>query len=306
MLKNRSERRLIVWFMTPAVLIYGVFFVYPAIQGMLDSLFVWQGLNTNKTFVGLDNFARLWREFTDPDDFYGLRLYALHNAFILVFGILSVFIGLFVAYLINEKPFGYRMYRITFFFPNVLALPAIAMLWGLVLNPSFGLLNTLLEGIGLGQFALPWLSLQYEAPLVRLGLYVVGFIGVWGGIGWFMLVFLAAMQNVPKDYTEAAIIDGASRFRIFFSVTLPMIWETFRTVLIYTVIGSLGGFAIIYALFGGKPQKHADMILNYYYFQAFTEYNWGYAASIAAVMFVITISLTGLTYALTRRDSVAY
>lgn len=305
-MRRRQQRAFVLTSLSPAVLIYGIFFVYPALQGLLDSFYNWSGLNANKTFGGLVNYERLWREFTDPEDFYGLRLYALHNAFILGFGIISVLLGLVVAFLVNQRPLGHKLYRVTFFFPNVLATPAIAMLWSLVLNPSFGLLNSFLTSIGLEELALPWLSLQYEAPLVRLGLYVVGWIGVWGGIGWFMLVFLAAMQNIPKEYTEAAVIDGASRLQIFWKITIPMIWETFRTVLIYTVIGSLGGFAIIFALFGGKPQKHADMILNYYYYQAFTNYDWGYGAAIAAVMFVITFGLTGLTYWLTRRDSVTY
>lgn len=303
----KTQRRLLVAiFVAPALLIYAVFVIYPALQGLWVSLYDWSGLSPVRTFIGLDNYARLWKEFTDPDDFYNIRLYLVHNVFILAFGFVSVFLGLAVAFIINEKPLGHRLYRVTFFFPNVIALPVVALLWAMTLNPAFGLVNSFLTDIGLEELALPWLSLQYEMPFVRLGLYVVAFIGIWGGIGWFMLIFLAAIQNIPKDYPEAAYIDGATRVHIFRFITIPMIWETIRTVLIYTMIGAIGGFALILVLFGGVPNKHGDLILNYYYYQAFQANEWGYAASIASVVFVITFALTVTLYWVTRRDAIEY
>lgn len=140
----------------------------------------------------------------------------------------------------------------------------------------------------------------------RLGLYSVGLIGVWGGIGWFMLLFLAAIQNIPKEYFEAAVVDGAGRVRIFWSVTLPLIWETIRTVLVFQVIGALSGFALTYILFDRTSQKHSDLILNYYYWQAFDARNWGYAATIVVFIFLVTLVLSILSYVFLRRESVQY
>jgi N-acetylglucosamine transport system permease protein len=233
-------------------------------------------------------------------------LYLWHNLFLFAFALLTVALGLIAAAIINQKPFGHRVFRVTFFFPNILALPAVAMLWSMVLNPSFGLLNNTLTAVGLEELALPWLSLQYELPGARLGLYSVGLIGVWGGIGWFMLLFLAAIQNIPKEYFEAAVVDGAGRVRIFWSVTLPLIWETIRTVLVFQVIGALSGFALTYILFDRTSQKHSDLILNYYYWQAFDARNWGYAATIVVFIFLVTLVLSILSYVFLRRESVQY
>ena len=303
---RREQWKLIIPFLAPGLLIYTIFSVYPSLRGIYISFFRWSGLTSNMTFIGTDNFARLWHELTDPADFYNVRLYLSHNAFLVVFSLATVFLGLIAAALIAEKPRGYKAFRVTFFFPNVLALPAIAVLWSMTLNPSFGLVNNALNSLGLEQFALPWLSLQYEMPFFKLGLYTVGFIGIWGGVGWFMILFLAAIQNVPAEYTEAATVDGASKVRIFWVITLPLIWETMRTVLVFVTIGMLSGFALPYVLFERMPQKHADLILSYYYFVAFRERNWGYAAAIVVGIFVVTFVASALAYRFLDRDTVQY
>lgn len=303
---KREQRLLIVAFLTPGILLYIIFNVYPSLRGILISFYDWSGFSGNMTFAGLANFAKLWKELTDPTDFYNIRLYLAHNLFLIVFGFITTFLGLVAAAIINEKPWGYHLFRVTFFFPNVLAVPATAMLWSMTLNPAFGLVNNFLRSVGLEQFALTWLSLQYQWPIFKIGLYMVGFIGIWGGVGWFMLLFLAAIQNIPRELIEAAWLDGANKVQIFFSVTIPLIWETIRTVLIFNIIGALSGFSIIYTLFERIPQKHADLILNYYYWQAFNAYNWGYAAAIVVVIFVVTLLVTLVSYKALYRESVQY
>ncbi len=303
---KREKRLLITAFIVPGLLLYLVFNVYPSVSGIIVSFFRWTGMSGNMTYIGLDNYARFFRELTDPADFYNVRLYLSHNLFLFAFALLTVALGLIAAAIINQKPRGHRVFRVTFFFPNILALPAVAMLWSMVLNPSFGLLNNSLTAIGLEELALPWLSLQYDMPGARLGLYSVGMISMWGGIGWFMLLFLAAIQNIPKEYFEAAVVDGAGRIRIFWSITLPLIWETIRTVLVFQVIGVLSGFALTYVLFDRTSQKHSDLILNYYYWQAFDARNWGYAAAIVVFIFVVTLILTIFSYVFLRRESVQY
>jgi ABC-type sugar transport system permease subunit len=183
---------------------------------------------------------------------------------------------------------------------------AVAVLWSMVLNPSFGLLNNILRSIGLERFAIPWLSLQYDWPLFRVGLYSVGFISVWGGLGWFMILFLAAIQNIPQELLDAAYMDGANRVAVFFSITIPLIWEAIRTVLVFVVIGALSQFALVYILFEQIPNKHSDMIMNYYYWQAFTNRNWGYAAAIVVVIFIVTLGASITAYRFFGRETVQY
>ncbi|MCL4506196.1 MAG: sugar ABC transporter permease [Chloroflexi bacterium] len=305
-MQKREKWKLIIPFVLPALILFTVFTMYPAVRGLYISLFKWTGLTQNMTFIGLNNFSKLWRELTDPADFYNIRLYLSHNAFIFVFSLVTIILALVVATVINNKVFGHKAFRVTYFFPNVLSVAAIAVLWSMILNPSFGLINGILRSIGLEQLALPWLSLQYEMPLFKLGLYSVGFIGIWGGLGWYMILFLAAIQNVPQELIESAMLDGANRVRMFWSVTIPLIWETIRTVLIFAVIGALNQFALVYILFEQTPNKHSDMIMNYYYFQAFAQRNWGYAAAIVVIIFIVTLIGSLVSYRVSARETVQY
>lgn len=305
-MRKREQWLLITTFLLPGILLYAVFNVYPSIRGILISFYDWSGLSGNMSFVGLENFAKLWKEFTDPTDFYNIRRYLSHNFLLIIFGFITTFLGLIAAAIINEKPWGYQFFRVTFFFPNVLAVPAIAMLFSMILNPAFGLVNNVLNALGLEAFALPWLSLQYQWPFYKIGLYTVGFIIIWSGLGWFMLLFLAAIQNIPRELIEAALLDGASKAQIFTSITIPLIWETIRTVMIYNVIGALSGFSLNYVLFERTAQKHGDLIMSYFYWQSFKAYNWGYAAALVVVIFIVTLLATLASYKALYRDNVQY
>jgi N-acetylglucosamine transport system permease protein len=305
-MRRRQRWIFMLTFLLPGLILYSVFELYPALRGIYVSFFKWSGLTTNMTFVGMANFAKLWRELTDPADFYSVRLYLSHNMFLFGWALLTIFAGLVVAALINEKPLGYKAFRVTYFFPNVLAVAAIAVLWSMTLNPSFGLVNNFLRALSLEKLALPWMSLQYDLPGFKLGLYVVGFIGFWAGLGWYMILFLASIQNIPAELIEAATIDGASKGRVFFAITIPLIWETVRTVVVFAVIGALNGFILNFVLFERQPQKHADLILSYYYWQAFTNYNWGYAAAIVVGVFLVTLIASIFSYGFFGRESVQY
>ena len=303
---RREKWKLVIPFVLPGLILFTVFTMYPAVRGLYVSFFKWTGLTKDMTFVGVQNYIKLWKELTDPEDFYNVRLYLSHNAFLYGFALITIFLALVVATVINRKPFGYKAFRVTYFFPNVLSTAAIAVLWSMILNPNFGLINNILRSIGLEQFAIPWLSLQWDWPLFKVGLYSVGVISLWGGLGWYMILFLASIQNIPNELNEAAMIDGASGTRIFFSVTIPLIWETIRTVLIFSVIGALNQFALVYILFEQITNKHSDMIMNYYYWQAFTQRNWGYAATIVVGIFIVTMLGSVFTYRFMEREAVQY
>jgi N-acetylglucosamine transport system permease protein len=304
---NRREKwKLIVPFILPGLILFTIFTIYPAVSGLYVSFFRWTGLTRDMSFIGLQNYRTLWREVTDPADFYNIRLYLSHNAFLFFFSLVTIFLALVVATIINNKPRGAKILRVTYFFPNVLSVAAIAVLWSMILNPSIGLVNNVLRTIGLGALARPWLSLQYDWPIFRIGLYSVGFIGIWGGLGWYMILFLASIQNIPHELNEAAIIDGANKVRLFVSVTIPLIWETIRTVMIFAVIGALNQFALVYILFQQQPNKNSDMIMNYFYWVAFTKHDWGYASALVVGIFSVTMAASILTYRFFARDTVQY
>ena len=293
-------------FLAPAIALYSLFVVYPSLQGIQISLYKWSGLSLRKTFIGLANFQRLFKELTDPADYYNIRAYLGHNTFLFLFGLVTLALGLAAAAFINNRPRGAHALRVAYFFPNVLALPAIAVLWSLALNPEYGLINNLLRLIGLDRLALPWLSLQYDAPFQRLGMWSVGMISMWAGLGFSMILFLAAIQNVPSDYIEAAWIDGASKTQSFFQITIPMIWETIRTLLMFALIGALSTFGLTYILFESQPNKNSDVIMNYYYWQAFGNNNWGYASAIVVAILVITLGASVAAYRTSEREGIQF
>jgi N-acetylglucosamine transport system permease protein len=303
---KREKWKLIIPFVLPGVILFTVFTVYPSLSGLYVSFFRWTGLTRDMTFIGLNNYATLWRELTDPADFYNIRLYLSHNAFLFVFSLITIFLALVVATIINSKPPGSKILRVTYFFPNVLSVAAVAVLWSMILNPSIGLVNNVLRTIGLGNLARPWLSLQYDWPLFRLGLYSVGLISIWGALGWYMILFLASIQNIPSELNEAAIIDGANKVRLFFSVTIPLIWETIRTVMMFAIIGALNQFALVYILFQQQPNKNSDMIMNYFYWVAFTKHDWGYASALVVGIFAVTMTATLVAYRFSAREAVQY
>lgn len=305
-MQKRQNWVFILSFLTPGLLLYTVFVAYPALRGIYISLFKWTGLSQRMTYIGLANFSKLWREVTDPADYYNVRTYLGHNAFFFIAAVLTIALGLFAAALINNKPRGHKLFRVTYFFPNVLAVPAIALLWSMTLNPEYGFVNKILTAIGLDRLALPWFSLQYELPFFRLGLYTVAFISLWAGLGWYMILFLASIQNIPTEYHEAALIDGATKGRAFFVITIPLIWETIRTVSIFAVIGALNSFALTFVLFEQQANKDSDVIMNYFYWQAFNNNNWGYSSAIVVGVFIVTMAMSLISNRFTERENVQY
>lgn len=293
-------------FLLPAVILYTVFVLYPAVQGLEISFYKWSGLSMNRTWVGLANFERFFRELTAPNDFFNIRNYLGRNIFIFCFGLASIFIGLICAALIHAKPRGANLFRVTYFFPRVLAIPAIALLWSMVLHPDYGLVNSGLRAIGLEAWAKPWWSLQEEMPFQRLGVWTMGFVGIWAALGWYMILFLATIQNVPAEFTEAALIDGATKGQTFFLIVIPLIWETLRTTIVFAVMGMFFVFDLAFILFEQNANKNSDMIAHYYYWQAFGANNWGYSSAIVTVMFLVTIVLTIGTFFALKRESVQY
>lgn len=305
-MSKREKWKLIVPFVAPGLILFSLFTMYPAIRGLYISFFRWTGLTREMSFIGFDNYVEIWRKLTDPQDFYNLRLYLSHNLFLFIFSLFTIFLALVVASLINSKPRGYNLFRVTFFFPRVLSTAAIAILWTMILNPDWGLVNTILRTVGLGEYAIPWLSLNYDWPFFKVGLYSVGVIGMWAGLGWYMILFLSSIQNIPQELIESARIDGANRVRIFFSITIPLIWETIRTVSIWAVIGALNQFTLVFILFEQQARKHSDMIMSYYYWLAFSDHEWGEASALVVGVFGVTMIMSIATFRFTAREVVEY
>lgn len=292
---KRRERTIFLWtFLSPAVALYALFVLLPTVNTFRYSLTRWDGL-TAPVWIGMKNFVGI---FDRRSDF----LTALgHNVFLMVVpGAIILTLALFFAYLIHQKVKGARLFRIAFFFPNVISSVAVALLWVLIYSASdAGLLNNLLKA---------WFHLKQPIPFTessRLLWALVPMI-VWSATGFYMVLFLAAMENIPESFYEAARLDGATPTRLFFTITLPMMWDVLTTGIIFLVIGGLKIFDSIWIMENGRPSGATHTLSTLMYSKVFEEYNIGYGTAIAVLLFLLVLLATLVSRRLLQRESLEY
>lgn len=200
---------------------------------------------------------------------------------------LTTALGLLIALILNQNIKGILGFRIIFYLPAVLPGVSVALLWVWMLNPDFGIVNTLLNMLGIPGPG--WLT---DKKWAMWGIILRQCWGVGGG----MILFLAALQSVPASYYEAARIDGANLFQRFFSITLPMISSTVFYFIITGIIGALQEFTIFRVMTNGGPSRSTTTFVLYLYDTAFTSYTMGYASAMAWVLFIVSLILTGLMF----------
>jgi N-acetylglucosamine transport system permease protein len=295
---HRDKYRLIIPYLLPTSLLYAVFVLYPYVSAMYTSLTIWHGYSVNKKFVGLYNFEKM---FEDNNFWNALQ----HNLTLLVLlPLLTLSISLFFAFLFTQVREGGRfykltqVYRITYFFPQVMSAVAIAVLWSFVFHPTIGILNSALHAVGLT--GPTWLG---DPSTSLLSVLIVA---VWSAIGFYMVLFIAGMQSIAADYYEAARMDGANGWQIFWNVTWPLLWDHTRTALIFVSIGALDMFTLTQVLTEGGPNRSSDVLATYLYEVAFKNGEFGYSTALGVALFVITMIVSGIAFQLGRRDRLEY
>ena len=292
-----QKYRLIVPFLLPAILLYGVFVVWPYAQAIYVSLTSWRGVSANRPFIGLDNYQRLL------GDSRFLEALSRNGQLLIVLPLVTIAIALTFAALFTQGGQAIRgagFYRIVFFFPQVIPAVIVGILWSYVYTPNIGLVNGILRNVGLGDFQRSWLT---DPATV---LWAIVAVAIWSSVGFYMVIFLAAMQTIPSSFYEAAILDGASRWTSFKDITFPLIWETVRTSVIYLAIAALDFFILVIVVSGGSTTmgaQRAEVAAVYLYNQAFDRNRWGYASAIGVVLLLLTLLLSVVIMRLTRRET---
>jgi len=273
-------------FLAPNLLVFVIFIIIPAIYNFYLSLFK-TSFDKPPEFVGLDNFIYLFQR----DDFFWR---ALSNLIIFVIGDvgLILILSLGIALLLNEDIRWRGFFRSVFFYPVLLSPVVVALIWRWFLNTQYGLLNNLLRAVGIPPQ--PWLL---RPDLAMLWVILVH---VWATVGFFALILLAGLQAIPPVLYEAALVDGATRWRSFWHITLPLLAPTIFVVFILSMIRSFEVFDHIYALTGGGPGTATMMIVQYIYRTGFEMNQFGLASAASLVLFIIIFSLTLLQYWLGR------
>ncbi|WP_027347077.1 carbohydrate ABC transporter permease [Hamadaea tsunoensis] len=316
-----------LWF---PVLLYLVYVIWPYCQTVYYSLTDWNGFTPNVPYTGFGNYADLLK-----DDTFVRSLF--HNAVILVvYPIITILLALFFAFMLNVGGRGDRagirgvagsgLYKTIFFFPQLLSIAIVAILWGRIFESSTdtGFLNAVLAKIGivdpahpllfLGETnswllpAIPFRDTVLDAPVV---LWCLIAIAVWGGVGFYLVLFSAGMQAIPKDLFEAALLDGSSRYQTFFKITLPLLWEQISVAWVYLGIAALDFFLLAFAI--APPSMQATgashVMSSWVFFTAFgsSRYDkFGYACAMAVAMAAFTFILALVQLRITRREKIEF
>jgi raffinose/stachyose/melibiose transport system permease protein len=286
---GRAPLVTIFLFLLPALALYGVFVLYPIVQSARYSLYDWNGLEPLDNFIGLDNFRRAFR---DPVFRGALR----HNVVIIVLSVtIQIPIALGLAVLLNQKLRGRAVLRTLFFAPYVLSEVATGVVWRQILRPD-GLLDQSLDAVGAGGLVQEWLA----NPQVVL--YSLFFIISWKYFGFHMVIMLAGLQQIPKELAEAAAIDGASGWKTFRYITLPLLGPTIRVSVFLSVIGALQLFDLVWVTTRGGPINASSTMATYLY-DNFRKSLFGYASAVSVVIFALSLVVALLYLRLVmRRD----
>lgn len=293
---NKNRNLFIIFGLLPGFLLVLLVIVYPALKALYMSFFNATALSQHPSFAGLDNFLYLAKD----DNF----IISLKNTLLLmlVVPVVTLFISVVLAVMVTQVKFKEKaLYRILFFFPSVLSLIVVGIVWSFIYNPNLGILNGFLEAIGLDSLAMMWLGDS------RTALMAVGITLVWQAAGYYMIMYVAGIDRIPAELYESATLDGAGPIRKFTSVTFPFLWELMRITYIFAVNGVVSlSFVLTTVMTGGGPGLSTSVIFLYMYNQAFTNANFGYAMAIAVVAMVILFALAVVSNKLTERDNIEY
>jgi ABC-type sugar transport system permease subunit len=276
-------------FLAPFFIVYSIFLLYPVIDAFRLSFNERIGIST-PTFVGLENYRTLFQDERYLRALLNTTLYAGASLFILspLALLLALAVRSFLVPSANLKSF----YRIAYFLPNITSFVVIALMFGLVFDANFGLLNAFLEAIG--QPTHNWLRSQ------TLALPSIILVAIWTFLGINSLYFLAGLQTIPDELSEAAQLDGATRFQVFWTVTLPLLKPTILFVVVQAIIFSYQIFDIPFLMTRGGPSDATLTLAIYLYEIGFQRFDQGYAAAIGYSLAVISMLLAGLQLLLFR------
>jgi raffinose/stachyose/melibiose transport system permease protein len=266
-------------FTAPALIFYAIFLLIPTISGMYYSFTDWNGLNPNYNFIGLGNFVESLKE--DPD-FLNSLWFTLK--YVLVMIVLQNVLALVLAVLIESRTRSKGFFRTIFFMPNMISTIISAFMWTFVFS---SVLPQIAEKTAIAFLGQSWLG----DP--KVSFFSIIIVSLWNGVGYMMIIYLAALQGVPQSLKEAAIIDGANAFQTLRSVTLPMITHAITICFFLTLNGAFKVYEVVYGLTGGGPGRSTQVITMNIYEEAFSNnFRYGYASAKSVILFAIVLIFT--------------
>lgn len=292
---SRRDRWSKLLWVAPAVVLLVVFVYYPVVENLRLSLFRWSAF-TDEVFVGLDNYRVMAADPVFWSSLFNNAAYAVVSVVFQVFG------GLVLAAILEELVRGRLrgILRTIYFVPAILSLTVVGLLFTFIYNPQIGLVNGFLDVVGLEEFKRSWLGESETA------IWSIIAMSQWQSIGYITVLFIVAMQRIPRELYEATYIDGGSRIQAFRSITVPLVREMMLLTTILTISGALLVMNEVWVMTQGGPANSSHTLASWLYKSAFFNDQMGYAASIAVVIFVVTLVAAIVQLFLNRGKAVQY
>jgi len=289
--KPRNKRNTdVLWgyaFLLPQLIGLLLFSLIPLVSVFYLSMVTWDGLGP-VTFVGLGNFI----DQLQNSDLHIALLNTLFFTLITVPG--GLIFALLIALALNNVR-GKTVYRVLYFMPFITGSVAVGVIWSLLLNSDFGLINSVLKGVFHFKNGPGWLT------TTALVIPSIAIVGIWQGLGFNMIIFLAGLQGIPVSYSEAARMDGASRLQLFWSVTLPMLTPTIFFTTIMAILSSFQVFDLAFILTNGGPGRASYTMVYHIYHLGFENSTFGEASAAAVFLFAILLAMTAIQFRLQKR-----
>jgi raffinose/stachyose/melibiose transport system permease protein len=292
---NLKRWRSWIWVL-PALVLLLVFVYYPIVENLRLSLFSWNAFSAHPTFVGLDNYRTA---VDDPIFWRALRNNTVFAITSLIFQVgFSLVLAAVLEEFVHQRLRG--ILRTIYFIPAVISITVAGILFSFLYNPQIGLLNRLLGAVGLESWQHSWLGEPSTAMWSIIGM------SQWQSIGYTAILFVVAIQRVPREFYEAARVDGAGRIRSFFAITIPMVREMTTLISILTISGAFLVFNEVMVMTAGGPSNTSQVLGTWLYRNAFLNDDMGYASAIATVIFVITLTIGAAQVYVSRRRRIQW
>ncbi|MCR8635783.1 carbohydrate ABC transporter permease [Paenibacillus radicis (ex Xue et al. 2023)] len=265
-------------FLLPNIIGFLVFICFPVLASFLMSFTDWNGFGQIE-FAGLSNYTRLWGDET-------FRISLLNSLIMTVVSVpATLFLAILAAVVLNKGVKAVKLFRTAIFMPHITATIAVAVVWQLLYNPTMGPINGLLRSLGVEHPPMWLASTTWALPSVII-------VSIWHSVGYYMVLYLAGLQGIPKDLYEAASLDGAGKASQFKNITVPMLSPVIFFTVIIGIINSFKVFDMVYVLTKGGPGRSTHVLVYDIYYTAFQRYEYGYASAMAYVLFAIILVIT--------------
>jgi multiple sugar transport system permease protein/raffinose/stachyose/melibiose transport system permease protein len=290
--KKKKWQTYAVLFILPSFLLYLSFVIVPTFSSLYLSFTSWDGVSNDIRFIGFDNFVEIW----NSERVHNALKNTLFMAVILV--LLENIVALILAMLVDQVRWFRNLFRSVFYFPVLLSGIVMGFVWTIILNYNFGVINQLLDMIGLGSLKADWLG-NPDFAMLSIILSTV-----WKSAGYYMIIYLAGLQGIPQELAEAADIDGANRWQQFLHITFPLLAGAMTVCIVLSMIGSLKIFDQIAVMTDGGPGFETETLTYIIYKVGFGELRQGFGTALAQVLFLLILIVTIIQVKFLRKREV--